>query len=651
MFAVKLLADDPFTTYQWGIVTPLLQLDHVYHRSSVRGGPLSAEVSASGPENALWETLNWLRRPIEIRNEHGQLVWWGLVNEVRLTWAGLTIGATLDTMSNRIAVAYSYTDANGGSVRGTTAWAVNQSSIDRYGTKERLLSLGEGQAAGALARRTEELTNYASPRGVPSFGGGDLGATLLCVGWYETLTWQIFNRLEGRIEFGESSNAEHSLGWGLTSAHIGFAAEAIHHRFASLGALAVGDKVIVTGSASNNRTFTIKSATTREQTTYTATTISFDAADDINDSANGLGFVETDSFVNVAGSAANSRYHFVNEAGAGHLATDEALTGTITTAAAGPNITLSAGHKVEVTEAITAEVPGASVTLSLIGVRIAQSFVVTDAITVTQVSIPIGKIGSPTDNFQCEIWSNVSSAPGASLQAISVAGADLLADSQPWRWITFTGLALSAGTYWLVVRRSGTVDALNYYSLGMTDVANGTCLAWNGAAWVAHPRALYLPYRVWGTESSEAQITRIISDAGQFIAGVDGVATGINTNQYRDGDMTAYDEIEKLLDLGSSAGKRLLATVTPARMLRIYEEPAKSTDGDRLQPDGTLRNIASGRRQRGLLPTGEWLVVDGVPSSINAQLDLSPLFVDEAGWRATDPDIFEIQPKAATVDL
>ena len=104
---VYLPPDDPFTSMSWGPVSPLLQLTATQHRANVQGGTMSAEVVVDGPTVALWECLNWLRRPIEISSPEGQLVAWGFVNEVRLALAGLTIGVSLDPMLNRVAVAYS----------------------------------------------------------------------------------------------------------------------------------------------------------------------------------------------------------------------------------------------------------------------------------------------------------------------------------------------------------------------------------------------------------------------------------------------------------------------------------------------------------------------------------------------------------------
>lgn len=49
----------------------------------------------------------------------------------------------------------------------------------------------------------------------------------------------------------------------------------------------------------------------------------------------------------------------------------------------------------------------------------------------------------------------------------------------------------------------------------------------------------------------------------------------------------------------------------------------------------------------GLLPVGEWLMVDSVPPTINSELEISPLFVDRAGWPGRTADSYEIVPKAA----
>ena len=83
---------------------------------------------------------------------------------------------------------------------------------------------------------------------------------------------------------------------------------------------------------------------------------------------------------------------------------------------------------------------------------------------------------------------------------MAVTGSTLTADSQPWRWVTFGNtVSLTPGDDLLIMAvRSGSNDPDNYYTLGMTETVSGSRLAYMGSGWVAHPRALYLPYKVWG---------------------------------------------------------------------------------------------------------------------------------------------------------
>lgn len=642
-----------FGSHTWGAVNPTLQIRHRYHRSSIMGGPIVAEIEIAGSQNALWELLTWLRRPVEIRNDHGQPVWWGLVNEVRIGFGGITVGVGLDNMANTVAVAYSDVEPDGTPVRGTTTWVSDSASVSRYGTKEILDTMGEAGLAAAEARRDALLANRAWPRGVPSAGqSAPQVATVLCIGWIETLRWIHFARAEGRTEEGTSGTEAHAIGWGLTSNQIGFADSGLHHLGAQLGALLAGDKVVISGSSSNNGTLTVNQAATNEQAAYTATTIAFDPSDDIIDSANGLGFVDNGYFIYVQGSTANSGYHLIDETGDAHIATVEALTGTISTEAEGPSITITQGNRVTVDEALTDEIPGATITLTMVGVQLAQSFVAASSYTVAQVAIPIGRIGSPSDNLYVDLMSD-SSGPGSVLETITVTGTDLTADDRPWRWIPFgnTTALVDGTTYWLRIRRSGSADADDYYTLGLTDTSAGACKVWNGSSWVDHPRGLFLPFKVWGAEENTDQIQRIIEDGGQFITDTDLATTGIATHEWRDGDMTAYDELQKLMEQGTSAGERLIATVTPERIFRLIAEPVRHSNGDRLMVNGRLRNVAGGLRQRGLLPVGEWLMIDNLPGYITSNLDISPFFVDEAAWSADSPDIFELRPKDAYGDI
>lgn len=172
------------------------------------GGPRMGSITATGgSESQLWELLEWLRKPVEICHpKTGEPVWWGFVNGVTVRVGAIEIGATLDSLVNRVAVAYSYV-APGTNVvgsRATTTWVQDDLSVGTYGTKEFLSSCGGMTPEAAEARRTAILAAQRFPQGVAAQAGGMLprgrvrysgaknsrSATLSLKGWWSTLGWK-----------------------------------------------------------------------------------------------------------------------------------------------------------------------------------------------------------------------------------------------------------------------------------------------------------------------------------------------------------------------------------------------------------------------------------------------------------------------------
>jgi len=86
-----------------------------------------------------------------------------------------------------------------------------------------------------------------------------------------------------------------------------------------------------------------------------------------------------------------------------------------------------------------------------------------------------------------------------------------------------------------------------------------------------------------GTNSvaTTTQISAIITNMSPFITAVDiDDASGINTPETRDGTRRGMEEIEELLQAGTTAGKRLLCSVNDQRRLRVYAEPTSSASAD-----------------------------------------------------------------------
>lgn len=160
------------------------------------GGPRAAEIGVSGSAEALWEMVEKLRCPIEVLNEQGEACWWGFINEVQIGIGAWSIGVSLETMYNRVAVAYSLVNPGSATVgtRATTTWTQNDDSVSTYGQKEFRGSLDGATATQADAARNALLAEcrYPIPDIRPRAQSNELTATLSCLGWWETLGWRYY---------------------------------------------------------------------------------------------------------------------------------------------------------------------------------------------------------------------------------------------------------------------------------------------------------------------------------------------------------------------------------------------------------------------------------------------------------------------------
>jgi hypothetical protein len=185
---VKLVAtlyERSFSGRQIGIPAPL---EVVRYSHKAIGGPDRAELVARGGELDLWQYTAWLRSPVEIVDELGDVVWWGYVAEVRIRTGYIEYGLTLDQMANRVRV--EYRDEAGD--QQATAWASDMESEDAYGTKERSEQsrLERASSAAAQSERDTLLAERRFP--VPTVEAGSSGqgeVAITCRGWWQALGW------------------------------------------------------------------------------------------------------------------------------------------------------------------------------------------------------------------------------------------------------------------------------------------------------------------------------------------------------------------------------------------------------------------------------------------------------------------------------
>lgn len=172
------------------------------------GGCSKATLTATGKTVELWELVEYLRRPVVIYDGRCQPVWWGYVHATAVREGQVEIRQTMDTMSNRVAVAYSRIEVGTNTVgeRMTTAWAEDAASVAAFGYKEWLSSTDGTTDAQALARRDAILAALRWPQGEMAVEEGMFGkarsrarysgaehsqsASLELRGWWGTLGWR-----------------------------------------------------------------------------------------------------------------------------------------------------------------------------------------------------------------------------------------------------------------------------------------------------------------------------------------------------------------------------------------------------------------------------------------------------------------------------
>lgn len=186
---------------------PSLKYEVDWYSFAAVGGPKQAKIKVRGNDLDLWRLIERLRSPVKIRSKKGDATWWGYIAEVQATVRDLNakgpqgrwvrVGVALDSMRNRVAVAYSYVEPGENTVgkRATTAWVDNTESQSEYGIRELMWSGSGSTPTHAEAARDMKLAQCKLP--VPIIdviGSGQKtsGAELYCSGWWDTLGWRYY---------------------------------------------------------------------------------------------------------------------------------------------------------------------------------------------------------------------------------------------------------------------------------------------------------------------------------------------------------------------------------------------------------------------------------------------------------------------------
>lgn len=613
-------------------VPPGLQVSCGRISARMAEGFSAATIKATGDPGLLAALSGWLRYGVTVRNSAGSAVWDGYVNEIGLTAGGVSVTLSLDGMTNRARVAHTYTDPDGGTVRGTTDWVQSAGSVADYGTKELTLSLQDiepDQAEGALS---SFLVQYARPVFVPSVGdSGSVGAVLYCKGWFSTLSWRYFEYQRGRIEV-DAQDEEQVIGWAIPSSdRVGFAKGRIHDLDGRLHAVKDGDRLRITGSYTNDNTYTVTEATQDRAVTVTGTTIAFEASDDIRDGYGNLTNLRNDEMLEITGSSANSDVFLQDSTGANHITVAQWFGPTaITGEASGPSITLRQGNSVVVTPEPAQErvAVSSTVTVTAWGQMAAQPFVMPHTWDLYRVAVQVKKVGAPSDAFTVDICADSSGSPGLVLATGTLAAANVGTELN-WHWVDLGSIntGVAGTTYHLRVRRAGSSDPDNYYVIGIDSAggAGGLLQLYNGVAWLSS--GYDLAYRVWSAQDTGAQLLNVLQTAGQFFRSVSVmVNTGIASNQWRDGETLASTEAEKILLQGDSSGIPIFVSCGEDRQILVdWVQDDTAAQGLHWTPEG-IRGAMGDPLDEGRLFAGRYLYVS-LPGGLLGSSGESPRFL------------------------
>jgi hypothetical protein len=227
--------------------------------------------------------------------------------------------------------------------------------------------------------------------------------------------------------------------------------------------------------------------------------------------------------------------------------------------------------------------------------KLMQQITVTGAsINVLDIQIYGRKVAAPADNLVVEIYAQDGSGnpSGVALASVSIAGGGLTTVNG---WITGTfasSVNLAVGSYCIQLSRSGANDGVNYYmwvvnaALGYT---GGAFKLWGGAAWAARGTdadGLFI-IDVDNAVDSVAQARELIATYGQFISSNTlwpATLSGQRLPSYRDGDTDTLSEVTRLMDLGGTNSRRLIARIDENRLAIISEEPADTSTTYQIGP-------------------------------------------------------------------
>ena len=273
----------------------------------------------------------------------------------------------------------------------------------------------------------------------------------------------------------------------------------------------------------------------------------------------------------------------------------------------------------------------------------AQSFQLASAVgwDAYVISIRVRKYKDTNNqNFVMDLCSDNGGEPGSSLAQVSL---DYTYFDTSLKWVDFvlgTPVSLIPGvTYWIKCSKVGAISLDECYLVagdGDRGYPRGIFLIHNIGKDYWYGKPMDMNFRVLGRAETTTQIENMIANASEFLLDTDLlIASGVERNQFRDGQNSVLYELIKLLDMGTSNDRRLHARVLENRHLEVYEEPILFAANYSEDKDGNLYDPTGAVLPKADCPVGIWLGDSGgIPTSVDVSklIYSSYFFVEQAEY-------------------
>lgn len=218
---------------------------------------------------------------------------------------------------------------------------------------------------------------------------------------------------------------------------------------------------------------------------------------------------------------------------------------------------------------------------------VAQPFTVTHHQQVKYVYFYIHRFSGPTNNLIAHIYSDSGSATPKSNLGSSLPFNGSVLNQQKYTWVKFTfpnPVQLTANTmYWAYLDTDST-SSTKYYQLHADETSSFNQFghaakvkksgSWTYLTNMTTPAiAPDLYFRVISVEDTGQTLKDIATVGSQFFTAISSLTTGVSSCPYRYEGYSCQEELIRLMRLGTSNNRLILAEVTPERRLFFYEQP------------------------------------------------------------------------------